>query len=353
MIYKKLNNLFKKNFSDIVSRVDNILITSHISPDDDAIGSTLSLKYILSQKYSKKNITVAFTGNPINRFSMFTGFSDIQFVKDISSLVSKYEVIIFLDGSQYSRFSSFPNILINSSVQKICIDHHASPTDDFNLHLQNSSATSTSELIYLLSTNLVTLDKNLCELLLLGILGDTGTFNYIKPSQYQIFPIIKKILEVSHTDIQEFKSKYSTISQSVFDIIKEYIHNTKFVNLSNNQSFQYSFIDKKFINKNKYSDSETSEASHIYMSHFLRLIENYQWGFIATPKNDEISVSFRSLPGSVNVRKIAEELNIGGGHDRAAGSVFKAERFGKKLNLNFVIKYLIDWISSNKLEKNK
>lgn len=349
MKYSSLTLLFKKKFFNLVSTSKNILIVGHTSPDDDAVSSVLSLKYFLSQKYSQKKIVAAFSAGPVDRFFPFAGYPEIKFVKDITHIIDDYDTVFFLDGSQYSRFSNNPSKISAAVVKKICIDHHASPTDKFDLHLQKPSASSTAELIYQLIDKKIILDVPLCELLLLGILGDTGTFNYIKPGQYHIFSIVKKILEASHIEIQEFKSRYSLISQPVFLIIQEFIRNTKFIDLEQN-SYQYTYLTREFIKRNHYSDGQTSEAAHIYMSNYLRLIENYRWGFIATPRQNEISVSFRSLPKSVNVRNVVERIGIGGGHDRASGSEFKIEKWGKGLNLNFVIKYLIDWIAVNKLE---
>ena len=51
------------------------------------------------------------------------------------------------------------------------------------------------------------------------------------------------------------------------------------------------------MDKGGYTDSDVSEASHIYMSHYLRMIEDYPWGFVITPKlNGDCGISGRSLP---------------------------------------------------------
>ena len=121
--------------------------------------------------------------------------------------------------------------IVNSNAIKICLDHHASPTDKFDLHLQKPLASSSSELIFQLIPHGTKLDLPLCECILLGILGDTGTFNYIRPNQYGILSIVKTILEASHIEIQEFKSRYMLMSKKVFFIIQEFIKNSQFLSI--------------------------------------------------------------------------------------------------------------------------
>lgn len=342
--------LFKKRLISAIDNSNHIAITTHYAPDDDAIGSSLALFDWLTSKFPRKDIKIIITGTPPTRYNSFANFNKIHFVADISTEVGDLDVLIMLDGSQYARFTRSTLAIVNGSFQKICLDHHSSPIDKFDLIYLDKKATSTSEIIMdvIYPGSKITIPA--AEALLLGIFGDTGTFNFLKPTQLKTFDNVKKLLKIANIEIQEFKSRYSTISHSVFTIIQEYMRNTKFVNIQHGQSFQYSFVTREFLDKNDYTDNQASEACHVYMAEYLRLIEGYRWGFVATPKKTEISVSFRSLPGSVNVRAIVERLDIGGGHDRAAGSGFKPERWGKKLTLNFALKYLIDWITKNELE---
>jgi c-di-AMP phosphodiesterase-like protein len=71
------------------------------------------------------------------------------------------------------------------------------------------------------------------------------------------------------------------------------------------------------------SDDEVSEAAHGFVSYALQ-VETVEWTFVATPRSDGSSkISFRSLPGSVNVKDLATLMGVGGGHDRAAGGRFE------------------------------
>lgn len=339
----------KTEFIKLVEESRRITITTHFSPDDDAIASSLAVYAFIKDKFPEKSVSIKIMGTANKRFNIFQNYDKIDFVNELASELENSKLLIMVDGSQYSRFSRVPANIASHGSKKICFDHHSSPVDDFDLLYLDKNATSASEIVMDVLYKDETITPAVAKILLMGIFGDTGTFNYLKPNQLHTFDNVKKLVEISQIEIQDFKASYSKIKKSVFAIVKEYIDNTKFVDLPNKMSYQYSFVTEDFLRENSFSDADTSEAGHIYMADYLRLIENYSWGFIATPKKSEISVSFRSLPRSVNVRLVSEKFD-GGGHDRAAGAGFKLDRWGDELNLDFVIKYLIEWIANNPLE---
>lgn len=342
MIYKSISPEFKKQFFKLVESANKILISAHMSPDDDAIGSSLALQLLIQQLYPSKKVDIAFSGYPADRFSCFEGYSQISFNQDISQIIKNYKLQILLDGNEYSRFSSFPQLLKSSNIPKICIDHHTSSPDNFTLHADIPKAASTTELIYKLSNKTMTSSRPYNEALLLGILGDTGTFNYIKPGQYYLFDIVKKILTATQINIQEFKSRYMSIEPESFEIIRELMKNSQYLEVDNWPKFQVSFITKEFIKNNNFTDSQISEGSGIFVAQYIRQIKNNTWGFVVKPSADgSCSFSFRSLPGSVNVRDLTERMGIGGGLDRASGAKVKIEEPEK------AIKYITDWMKNN------
>lgn len=339
----------KSEFLSLVENSKKITITSHFSPDDDAYASALAVYAFIKAKYPDKSVSIKIMGSGNNRFNVFQNYDKIDFINELAGELENTKLLIMVDGSQYGRFSRVPANIASHPSKKICLDHHSSPADKFDLVYIDKNATSASEIVMDILFKNETITPAIAKILLMGIFGDTGTFNYLKPNQFKTFDNVKKLVKIANIEIQEFKASYSKIKKSVFAIIREYIDNTKFVDLPNKMNYQYSFVTEDFLKKNGYSDADTSEACHIYMANYLRLIENYSWGFMVSPKRHEISVSMRSLPKSVNVRLVSEKLG-GGGHDRAAGTGFKPETWGEDLDLQFVIRYLIDWIANNPLE---
>jgi len=181
---------------------------------------------------------------------------------------------------------------------------------------------------------------------MLGILGDTGNFAYLQPSQTNTLTIVKRLMEVGKIGIQEFQSRYQSISKNTLTIVQELLKNTSFYKIKGWPNFQVTFLTREFAQKN--DDDEISEASHLYMTHYLGLVKGHKWGFVITPKsNGAYRISLRSLPKSVNVSNIVGRMGIGGGHDHAAGGTFPAKNKKAKSASN-CFNDMLDWFKKHK-----
>ena len=337
---------FSKQFTALAKKSESIAITSHLSPDEDAIASVLSLYHYLKDKFPQKNITPFLVSTSLNQYQSFSGFSDIKFVSDIKDHLSDKDLLIMLDGSQYSRFTNNPKAIKEFPGKTICIDHHRNQPDDFDLSLVKDDATSATELIYNHFYKDQDISPKIAQILLMGILGDTGNFAYLPPSQSHVFSIAQRLLTLADTDIQSLQSRYRSIDPQIFKLIKQLINNTDHHQIENWPPAQTSFLTRQDTQDSL--PAQISEASHIYMSHYLRHLTGYPWGAVFTPKPDNsVKISLRSLPDVVNVRHIVERIGIGGGHDLAAGGTYQSEsdqaQKVKEAKQNF-----LDWLQNNR-----
>lgn len=350
MHYSKPAEKFTKKFFELCDGANGICITGHKSPDDDAIAAVLSLYDFLSGKYKGKIVKMIYTGERAAKYKVFKHYNKIHFVSDLVDNLPGIDLLVMLDGNQYNRFTEQPGRLKKFRGKTICIDHHGSPPDRFDLLLIAQQISSCVEIIYLSFLKKEKIDKSLAETLMLGILGDTGNFAYLKPNQTETLTITKLLMEIGQIEIQEFQPRYMTISKKVFSTTQELIRNTAYHEIENWPKFQTSFISREFAEKGKLADNEISEAAHLYVNHYLRQIEDYQWGFVIAPKlNGDCGISLRSLPKSVSVRNIMERMDIGGGHDRAAGGTFvKVKEGSGPKSVSKCFENVLEWIKKNK-----
>lgn len=340
-------DVFRESFFSLIEKGRSIVITAHISPDDDSIASVLSVYTILSQKYPEKKIQILYTGQVVDRYNIFLNFNKINFVDDIANNLEGVDTLVLLDGNKYSRSSNFPENLSKVS-SRICIDHHGSTPDEFTVALIDTTFTSNSEIIFNVLRAEEYLNKEIAELFLLGILGDTGNLTHIDRNQTQVFSIVKKLLEVSNVRIDSFLSRYRTIPKRIMPLLQEFVRNTTYAEILGWPSFQYSFVEREFVEVNNYSDEDISAASHIYLSQYLPRIENQSWGVVFSPRSDGgVRVSSRSILGSVNVRVLNESIGIGGGHDRASGGNFKSVG-GSPVAVSDCIEKVLGFMKNNK-----
>jgi len=364
MNYTKPTIAVLRKFLNICQKSNEIYITSHISPDDDSISSVLSLHYVLSHLYPKKKIQVVYSGLKPQKYDFLENASKINYSSDISEILPlKVELLIVCDGEAYHRFTAYSEELRKRVQNSICIDHHQSPKEEkHTLSLVSPISSSTAEMLYrlffsskdCLDLTKQELTKELAEIFMLGILGDSGNFTYLKPNQVGTLEVAKELMLAGNIDIQEFQGRYNTFSKRVFDLIAIFMNNTTFHQREDGHNFQVSFLDWETKKTNEYTDLEIAKASEIYVGYYVRRLEGYKWGFVLTPRGGrDCRVSFRSLPGSINVRRIVEEMGIGGGHDRSAGGGFKGVDYGGEEGLVSVEESrgrILEWLERNTLE---
>ena len=310
---------FRNSFFQILIESEKIVITSHISPDDDSIGSVLLVRSTLIERYPSKNIRIIYSGQKVERYSVFNGFENIEWVEDIADHIEDVDTLITLDASNWRRFSKSPERLA-SIPKRIGVDHHASEPDEYTLLFKDESASSNTELIYRIFIEGNQYSKEVAEYILLGIVGDTGGFAYIEPSKANIFILVKELIEKVGVSVDLFRSRYMGIPHKVIPLLQELVKNTTYETVGTWPPVQFTFIKKV----GKYSDEDMSAASHIYMSQYLPRVQGYSWGFVITPRTDlTCRMSGRSLSGSVDTRAFHEALGIGSGHIRASGGYFK------------------------------
>lgn len=328
---------FQKEFFALVEKAERIVITAHLSPDDDSIASVMVMHEILSTKYPNKDIKIVYGAEPSVRHSSFAQYKHINFVPDLADHLEGVDMLIVLDVNNYNRISKKPEILEQVPV-RVVIDHHASAPDACTLSYIDTSCSSNAELVYRVFGDTVTLTKSLAASLLLGILGDTGGLAYVKPGSTEVFDLTKLLVETVGMSISAFRAPYSGIPKSIIPLLQELVANTNYISIPGWPDAQYTFV----ADRGAYSDEDMSAASHIYMGQYLPRIEGYTWGMVATPRADGGSrISGRSLQESVNVRDMFERMQIGGGHDRAAGGHMPATTPEE------AIQKIIDWMKAN------
>lgn len=336
---------FQASFWEYIEKGEKIVITAHISPDDDSIASVLATYTILIKKYPHKDIQVIYTAEKLERYSIFYSFDKIVFVEDVAGHLEGVDTLITLDVNNFARVSKKPEVLAGVPV-RMCIDHHASAPDDFTIGLIVPEYSSNAELVYTALEGERYLDKNLAEIFLLGILGDTGNLTHIDAHQTEVFSIVKKLVEVGGIRIDSFLSRYRTIPKNIMPLLQEFVRNTTYIDIPNWPSAQYSFVERDFMENGNYTDEDMSAASHIYMGQYLTRVAGQPWGVVFSPRSDGgVRMSSRSLAGSVNVRIFAEMQHIGGGHDRAAGANFKSEN-GEKIQVAPCIEKVLDFMKT-------
>ena len=155
-----------------LNNVKTVAIAGHIRPDGDCVGACMGLYLYLKENYPEIETDV-YLEEPKEGFSFLSGFREIKTVYDESKT---YDVFFVLDTSVKNRIG-VALAGYESAGRTICIDHHNSNKGFGDKNVIRPQVSSASELVYtLLEEDKVT--KPVAEALYMGIIHDTGVFQY-------------------------------------------------------------------------------------------------------------------------------------------------------------------------------
>lgn len=146
-------------------------ISGHVRPDGDCTGACLGLWQYLKKCLPQAQVKV-FLEKPPDIFSEIKGYEEID---SGFSTEESFDVFFVLD-SVADRIGGAEKYF-RSAAKKINIDHHISNTGDGDINYIRPQVGSTCELLYdLMEPD--RLDKDIAMALYIGIIHDTGVFQY-------------------------------------------------------------------------------------------------------------------------------------------------------------------------------
>jgi len=163
----------------IIDSHHSFLITSHVRPDADALGSELGLRAVLLAL--GKTVTIvngsASSGNldfmnPPGVILKLNG--DVQ-----KASLPPVDVIIIVDTSSWQQLGSMADVIRNSSATRVVIDHHVSSDQMEAIEFRDVTAAATGELIFELGqASGMSFDADTANCLYAAIATDTGWFRF-------------------------------------------------------------------------------------------------------------------------------------------------------------------------------
>lgn len=308
-----------KNYNDafsMIQKAENIVVTSHKSPDGDSLGSSLGLLNFI--KNFNANVTVC---HPDQAPDFFNWLEDIHEIKlyqnnkhDVEQLVKNADLIFCLDYNSFDRLGNdFGAIVQNSVAEKILIDHHQAPAITGVVSISDTSIASTSELIFELifqSGNLHLLDVKIAQCLYLGIMTDTGSFRFPSVSS-RTHEILSELLKtgLNHSFIHEQIYDSNSIDRLK---LKSYAVVEK-LDMLPGYPIGIITITKTELDRFNYKKGDTEGLVNTILS-----IEKIMIAAIFIEHEEGIKISFRSK-GDYFVNELAHKYFQGGGHKYAAG----------------------------------
>jgi len=279
---------------------NKILITAHIQPDGDAIGSTLATMLMLR---SLGKTAQVFIDDSVRRnLHALPHFEEIR--RPVDGETFDADLLLVLDTS----IDRIGNVRKLTNAPIINIDHHVTNIGDgCELYLE-AKAAATCEIIFKLARELgTTITPDIATCLYTGLATDTGFFQFSN-TRAQTLAVASELITcgVSPNFISEQLEKKSLAEviglRDALASLKMF-HGDKVAGM---------FLDNATVKKFDSTEGFIDE---------IRVIDTVDVAFLITEKAPNVCrVSMRSK--GVDVAKIAAKLG-GGGHLRAAGCTLK------------------------------
>jgi len=174
----------------IIEQHQNFVLTAHVNPDCDALGSELALAEHLQNL--GKQATIINTDSTPAAFRFLDPKKKIRQYSQAkhAGVIKKADVIVVLDASgSWERLGRVGKVLAQAKAKMMCIDHHPDSTDFVDVAVVDTDSASTAELIFDLVTAMDGIvSEHMAQALYAGIITDTGSFRFPKtnPKTHQI-----------------------------------------------------------------------------------------------------------------------------------------------------------------------
>ena len=305
-------------FKALISLPKRIVITTHVKPDADALGSSLGLAGFLQK--SGHQVTVITPTDYPDFLAWMDGNKDvIVFTEDNQEksayLVENADIIFCLDFSSLDRIEELGDLVRQSEAVKVLIDHHLEPEDFAEYVLWSTEAAATAELVYDLIEMLNEKEKitiGIADALYAGLMTDTGNFRHPNTTP-KVHHIVADLIELGADTSKVANLIYDNYSYQRLKLMGFALSERLYVL----EEFKtaYFAISQEDLVEFDYQTGDTEGLVNYGLS-----IKGVNMAAFMRESDGKIKMSFRSI-GDFSVKKLACEHFNGGGHKNAAGGV--------------------------------
>lgn len=305
--------------SRMLASARKVVITCHMTPDGDALGSSLGLARVLSR--TVPDVRVVTPDTPPRALEFIPGVCDVviasRFTDRARALLASADIVFCLDYNGLKRVDRLAPLIEASRAKRVVIDHHLAPEIKADVLISHPECSSTSALVYHFlhqagMTHLIDAEAATC--IYTGMLTDTGNFSY-NSNDPDLYLIIAGLLRAGLDKDRVYTLAWNTNSENRLRICGYAIsrkmtilpsHRMALITLSRDELDEFGYVKgdtEGLVN-------QPLSIPGVVYSAFLRQDEP-----------DYVKVSMRST-GDFPVNMICENHFGGGGHLNAAGGEF-------------------------------
>jgi len=295
----------------IFAQKKSFVLTTHINPDGDGLGSEVALALYLTGE-GKSVSVINQSRTPEYYMFMNSLFPIALFVPEKhEKLIREADVFIALDTNTPMRFSALKEAVVKSSAAKLCIDHHPDQEAFADLYIVDEQATATGEIIFKLLKYLRpnSITAPVAEALYAAIMTDTGSFRFPKTGP-ETHTITAELLQRGADPAKIYQRIFEEGPANKLKLLGRALDSLAVDHLGS--------VASMTLRRKDFTETMTSEEDTDNMVNYALTIGGVKIGLMFVELEDGIKVSFRSK-GTIPINKLAKEFG-GNGHTNAAGA---------------------------------
>jgi phosphoesterase RecJ-like protein len=300
-----------ETFRTIIESHSRFVLTTHVNPDGDGLGSEIALAVFL-EKQGKQATILNYSPTPNNYLFLEDLHPVLWFdAAQHASIIENAEVILVVDTNHPDRLMSMKPSIESSNAVKVCIDHHLDPGEFADLYILDESSTAAGEIIYRLISFLTgrVLERGIAVALYTAIMTDTGSFRYPKTDP-EVHKIIAHLIQAGADPV------------AIHDLVYEqnpvnriHLLGMALANLQLTSDGRVAYI---VLTKDMFKMTETHEVDTDAFVPYTLNIRGVQIGLLFSELDGAVKINFRSK-GDIWINELAKEFG-GNGHKNAAGA---------------------------------
>lgn len=299
--------MFRK-IKNIIDKGEQFLITTHIDPDGDAIGSCFSLYWVLDSLQKKP---LVYMRDKVPYMYEFLPKPPRLFYNEPPD--GNYDGIFALDCGNFFRIGEGHEQLKKQGLL-INIDHHATNETFGIVNVINQNSSSTAEILYKLYKYLkVPFTHNIAVNLYTAIFTDTGSFRYPNTNS-EAFLICEEMTRYGVSPSQVAQMVHENHPKERFILLGEV--------LSSLETYKNDAIAFALVTNAMFKKTNTSKEYTEGFVEYIKEIRGVNVAILIREVTDnQYKISMRSK-GNTDVAKICNHFG-GGGHQNAAGCIIE------------------------------
>jgi bifunctional oligoribonuclease and PAP phosphatase NrnA len=297
---------------DLLKSRERFVLTSHVRPDCDALGSELGLAGILESL--GKDVRI------VNAQSTPPSLTWIDPERRIESLAEKVrpadladrDLFVVLDTSAWAQLGAMGDVAKSMRDRVVVIDHHVSEDDLCDMWFKDTSAEATARIVYEIGLRLrVPFTERIATPLYAGLSTDTGGFRFPSVSG-ESFRVAARLVDAGASPPAIYRELFEQDTLARLHLVGRTIAGAK---TAHDGRVIFSTVRQSDIKEVGALPSDTEDLVNLTLT-----VKGTEVAAILIEQPDKrIKVSFRSR-GPVDCSALAGQFG-GGGHKAAAGAI--------------------------------